>query len=311
MEDRQEALARLAILLAVGGPLALAIITLIGWLVTGAALRPIESMRREAAAIGASEPGRRLPVPDTGDEVARLADTLNDMLGRLESAIERERRFAADASHELRTPLANLRVELDLGAPQVEDRGGAGGGRPERGGGDRAALATGRRPPRAGPGGERSPAGPPGAGGAAGAHRIGARRRPCARGDGSGSAWRKTSRPASTRRSMWSVSLRRSGTCSTTPSATRRPDGQVGVGAERHDGTVRIEVWDTGPGFPSAFLPRAFEPFARPDDGRARDDGGTGLGLAIVRAVAECHGGSAEAANRPGGGASVVLLFPA
>ena len=71
-------------------------------------------MRAEASAISASEPGRRLPVPDTGDELARLGETLNEMLERLEEAIERERRFVDDASHELRTPLSNLKAEIDL-----------------------------------------------------------------------------------------------------------------------------------------------------------------------------------------------------
>ncbi len=112
-------------------------------------------------------------------------------------------------------------------------------------------------------------------------------------------------------RSTWHVSAKRSGNLLDNAVRHTPPDGKVGVGALREDGTVRIEVWDTGPGFPAAFLPRAFEPFARPDDGRARDDGGTGLGLAIVRAVAECHGGNVQASNRPGGGASVVLVLPA
>ncbi len=76
-------------------------------------------------------------------------------------------------------------------------------------------------------------------------------------------------------------------------------------------GALTMEVWDTGPGFPRSFLPHAFEPFARPDVARGRDDGGTGLGLAIVRTVVTSHGGTAEAMNRPEGGASVVLRFPA
>ncbi len=114
VDDQRDALARLASLLWIGGPLALALTVGVTWLLVGATLRPVDSMRAEAAAISASEPGRRLPVPNTGDEVARLGQTLNEMLDRLEQAHERERRFVDDASHELRTPLANLKAELDL-----------------------------------------------------------------------------------------------------------------------------------------------------------------------------------------------------
>ncbi|HEX9717334.1 MAG TPA: HAMP domain-containing protein, partial [Actinomycetota bacterium] len=102
LEDQHEALARLGILLAVGGPLALILASGVGWVVAGAALRPVERMRAEAAAISASEPGRRLPPSGTGDEVDRLGETLNEMLERLEQALQRERRFVDEASHELR-----------------------------------------------------------------------------------------------------------------------------------------------------------------------------------------------------------------
>jgi signal transduction histidine kinase len=88
------------------------------------------------------------------------------------------------------------------------------------------------------------------------------------------------------------------------------PGGTVIVRAARQDGALRLEVRDSGPGFPEGFLPVAFEPFARPDAGRSRPEGGAGLGLAIVRAVAEAHGGRAEASNAEGGGASVVLRIP-
>src|SRR5206468_3337720 len=97
-----------------GGPLALLLSSLAGWGLATAALRPVESMRREAEAVSAAEPGRRLTLPPARDEVARLGATLNGMLGRLEAALARERRFVSDASHELRTPLAALRTELEL-----------------------------------------------------------------------------------------------------------------------------------------------------------------------------------------------------
>ncbi|MDQ6795291.1 MAG: HAMP domain-containing protein, partial [Chloroflexota bacterium] len=119
--DVVEATQRLLIVMATIGPLAVLITAGAGWLLAGAALRPVEQMRREAEAVSASEPARRLPVPRTDDELARLATTLNSMLDRLQEALERERRFVDDASHELRTPLATLRGEIDLALARRRD----------------------------------------------------------------------------------------------------------------------------------------------------------------------------------------------
>src|SRR5262245_26354775 len=109
-----EALETLLVALLIGGPVVLVLASLAAYGLATAALRPVESMRREAEAISAAEPGRRLDAPPTADEIGRLGRTLNEMLDRLELALERERRFVADASHELRTPLAALRTELEL-----------------------------------------------------------------------------------------------------------------------------------------------------------------------------------------------------
>src|SRR5262245_35683811 len=114
LEQRDDALNSLAALLLVAGPLGLALTGLAGYLVTAAALRPVERMRARAAAITAAEAGERLPVPPGDAELTRLGITLNEMIARLEAAFARERAFVADASHELRTPLAILRTELEL-----------------------------------------------------------------------------------------------------------------------------------------------------------------------------------------------------
>lgn len=114
--DRNEALARLTLLLAISLPIALAVVSAGGWLVAGAALRPVELMRAEASAISESGLDRRLAVPPGHDELTRLATTLNDLLARLEEAFARQARLVDEASHELRTPLAVLKVELDLAA---------------------------------------------------------------------------------------------------------------------------------------------------------------------------------------------------
>ena len=113
-ENRAETLASLRRAFMIGGPIALLLTSLGAYLLAGAALRPIEAMRRRAAEISTSTLDERLPVSEASDEVARLGETLNEMLARIEDGLARERRFVADASHELRTPLAMLKAELDL-----------------------------------------------------------------------------------------------------------------------------------------------------------------------------------------------------
>jgi signal transduction histidine kinase len=267
-------------------------------------------MRGEAAAISASAPGRRLPVPGTGDELARLAETLNAMLERLEEAIERERRFVDDASHELRTPLANLKAELDLAlrrsrtvdeleralrsAAEETDR-------LARLADDLLVLARsdrGRLPIR------REPVDV--------ARMVG--------GTVDTFAARASERgvgidvrvPEELRADVDELRMRQAlGNLLDNGLRYVPFGGRMRVAAERHDGSLRLEVRDTGPGFPPEFLPIAFEAFARPDVSRSRPGGGTGLGLAIVAAVAEAHGGTVVADNLPGGGAVVVLSIPA
>ena len=122
-EDVEEALEELRTQLLVGGPLALLVAAVLGYVVAGAALRPMERMRARAATISAASSGDRLPVPDVRDEVHRLGTTLNEMLDRLDAGLRRERQFVAEASHELRTPLAVLRTELDLLASRERSPG--------------------------------------------------------------------------------------------------------------------------------------------------------------------------------------------
>jgi len=310
LEDQQEALALLLGQLLIAGPVAVALASGVGWLVAGAALRPVERLRLEAEAISGAVHGRRLAVPGTGDELARLGESLNRMLGRLEEAVERERRFVGDASHELRTPLANLKAELELAlrrartpdqlvaalhsAAEETDRltslaedllvlaRSEGGRLPVR----REALDAARlvREIVAGFAGRATELG----------ISIGT----------TGADYPQHAKldPARVRQALGNV----------IDNAVRHTPhgGRVTVDLRDESGAIAVEVTDTGAGFDAGFLQRAFEPFGRADEARSRSHGGAGLGLAIVRAVADAHGGSVVAANRPGGGASVVIQFP-
>lgn len=113
VQPLQDARDQLIKLLLLGGPLALLLASGLGYAVAAAALRPVERMRRQASAITADDP-QRLTVPAARDELHALGDTLNDMLDRLQHALDRERAFTMDASHELRTPLAVLKAELEV-----------------------------------------------------------------------------------------------------------------------------------------------------------------------------------------------------
>jgi two-component system, OmpR family, sensor kinase len=308
LEDQAEALARLAALLLIGGPAALALVVIVVWLIVGAALRPVEAMRSEAAAISASEPDRRLPVGQTDDELARLGRTLNEMLERLQTALERERRFVDDASHELRTPLANLKAELDLAlrrARTTDELEAALRSASEetdrliRLAEDLLVLA------RAKDG-----------------------RLPVRREDvDAGALVRDIVGTFAGRASERSITLEHDAAdvvrASLDPLRMTQAVGNLLDNALRHtpeggrvlvrmakrNGELAISVEDDGPGFSPAFVDEAFEPFSRDDPARTRTDGGVGLGLAIVRAIARAHGGYAEALNRDNG-AEVTIRIP-
>ena len=310
LEDQRDALARLLTLLAVGGPVAIGLASLVGWLVAGAALRPVERLRVETEAVSGSEPDRRLVVPATGDELARLAVSLNRMLARLEEAMTRERRLVSDASHELRTPLANLKAELDLAlrkARSAEELTAALRSAAEetdrltRLSEDLLVLA-------------RSDQG-----------RLSVRREDhdlsqllhetvasfAGRADGLGVALAASVQDG-VRANVDGTRIRQAVDNLIDNALRHTPSrGRVAIDLSRGEGMIRIEVADTGDGFAPQFLERAFEPFSRSDQARTRPEGGAGLGLAIVKAVAEAHGGSVKATNRPEGGALVVLRIPA
>jgi len=303
LEPRASALADLEGQLLVGGPIALLLASIAGYLVAAAALRPVERMGERAATISAASPGRRLPVPPAEDEISRLGRRLNDMLARLEAALERERALVSNASHELRTPLALLKTEIELA---LDDPDSA------------PALAAALR--SAGEETDRLT-------------QLADDLLLLARADSGKLPLRRTRVAIGELLDAIATRFRRRATDAGRSIEVAAPTDLVVLvdrrrleqalanlveNALRHGaGTVRLEavaapdalvlhVTDQGPGFPPDFLDVAFERFSRADGSRA----GAGLGLAIVSAIAHAHSGTATASNASGGGADVTLTLP-
>lgn len=309
--ERNATLRRLAVLLWVGGPLLLLVVSGLAWFLAGAALRPVERLRRETTLISEVDLEKRLQVPATGDEIASLATTLNEMLARLQQAFERERRFVDDASHELRTPLGILRTELELAQRRSRTKEEL-----------EAALASAAEET------ERL-------------NRLAEDLLVLARADRGRLPLHKTRLdPANLVRSTIERFQHRAdehdialdfiapdglaievdalrlqqalGNLLDNAIAHTPNGGSVRVAVSMNGATaLSISVADTGQGFPDGFLDRAFLPFTRADAGRSRQRGGAGLGLAIVKGVVDAHGGVVEATNGPEGGAIVTVRLPA
>ena len=283
-EDREEILADVVASFAIGGPAAVLIASLLGLALAGSALRPMEAMRRRAAGVSLEPDDPLLPLPEANDEVRRLGETLNEMLERLRTAFERERRFVADAAHELRTPIAVVRAELDA-AVRAPDAGplareSLGQALAEC---DRLAAladdllvlaraADGALPVRLEALDAAAELRAPGCASPAAA---------------AGGRALRVDAPAGLELDADPLRLRQA-LGNLVDNALRHGDGEVILRARRDDGAVELEVADEGAGFGDAVAGRAFERFTRGDE--ARSGGGAGLGLAIVRTIADAHG---------------------
>lgn len=293
----------LVTLLGIGLPLVLAVVAATSYAVVGRALAPVEAIRRRVARVSAADQDARIPVPDSGDEIARLADTMNSMLSRLQAAAAAQHRFVADASHELRTPLATIRTTTELGIlhPEAIDR-------------ERAAdlvLEETRR-----------------------MERLISDLLLLARSDEHGLTMRvedvdlddivtgeiaRIRAEKSVEVTVDVVSVRVSGDAQHLLRAVRnlmdnaarfaRTTVQVRLGTA--NGMACLEVSDDGPGIPDAERERVFERFVRLDDSRERATGGTGLGLAITKQIACAHGGDVRVLlPEHGHGARLRLTLP-
>jgi two-component system OmpR family sensor kinase len=280
---------RLVPALVFGGPVVVLSIAGAGWLLAGAALRPVRRMAEEADTIAITDLSRRLALPGGEDEIAALAHTLNDMLDRIEASVEHERRFVDDASHELRTPLSILRAELELalgatGAAEVAESLQSAleeTDRLARLSGDLLALAR----ARAELGGSKPEI--------VELHHIvtdlcGG----LATGDGPSvrctgqEVWLAVDKDRVERIVVNLVA-----------NAQRYAASAVDVQVRSDAGGAELLVTDDGPGFPASMMPVAFQRFRRGDPTRGRDTGGTGLGLAIVAELVRALGGTIAAGN--------------
>jgi signal transduction histidine kinase len=304
LEPVNDSVAAVAAVLAAGLPVLLLLVAFTTWVVTGRALRPVESIRTEVTAITNAELGRRVPEPAGNDEVARLARTMNEMLARLESSRDRQQRFVSDASHELRSPIATIRHELEVlianpgDADIVEVATGLLGedlrmqalvedllvlARSDEG-----TLALTRRPVDLDD--------------VLLAEAARLRSRGTVRVNATGlSAGQVLGDPAQLTRAVRNL----------VDNAERHATSTVRLALTELDGRVVLTVADDGPGIALADRARIFERFTRLDDARARRTGGYGLGLAIVQQVVSAHHGSVRVEDAPGGGATFTVDLPA
>ncbi|MEV8478337.1 HAMP domain-containing sensor histidine kinase [Streptomyces sp. NPDC051173] len=300
-DDAKQATAPLRAPLITGVPLAALLVAALAWTAARRSLRPVEAIRQEVAEITDTSLDRRVPVPDARDPVRRLALTTNTTLDRLETAVERQRRFVADASHELRSPVAALRYELEtaLAHPGTIDT--------HRTLHD-ALTATRRihtltedllllaRPDH--------PA----------AHSLI---------DLAGLAaelvheYQHHGHPVSLRSSPDQAPVRGDGAQlhrllrNLLDNAVRHARTAVVLDITGDGRTHTVSIHNDGTPLTPDECERVFERFTRLDEARARDTGGSGLGLAIARDIAERHHGTLTAhSDHPHPGATFTLTLP-
>ncbi len=309
LESVTESVDTLRRFLLLGLPLLLLALAAGTWVAVGRALRPVEAIRSQVADITGTALDRRVPEPETEDEVGQLARTMNAMLDRLEAANVRQRTFLADASHELQSPLASQRTRLEVALSQPD--------RVEWPGLARELLVDGRT-----------------------MEHLVRDLLFLAREDDTHTSVPDTSHPVDLDDVVLEeVARLRGGTridltasaVSAAPvggsreelvrlvrnlleNAEHHAETAVVVELGTHDGVVELAVTDDGPGVPPGDRERVFDRFVRLDPSRARDDGGTGLGLSIVAAIARRHGGSVGVEDRVGAdqaaGARFVVRLP-
>lgn len=295
-------------------PLALAMAGLGGWFLARRSLAPVVAMSEQARRISAENLQERLPLANSRDELGKLASTFNELLTRLETSFNQQRRFMADASHELRTPLSVIRTATDvtLGREHREENEYR----------DALKIAS-----------EQT-------------HRltrIVEDMFTLARADAGSRTLDEsdfyldelvdeTARAAKVLAVSKGINLDLANApempCHGDEGLLRQmlmnllgnaikhtpAGGTISMIVERRNGQYQITVADTGSGIPSEAQPHIFERFFRADSARARteqDGGGAGLGLAIARWIAEVHKGRLELLRSDQTGSTFVASLPA
>ncbi len=303
LDDAGEAVGTVALLLAIGVPVLLAIVGAITWAMTGRALRPVEAIREEVEAIAAGALHRRVPEARSDDEIGRLAITMNRMLTHLERARNRERRLVADASHELRSPVASIRQHAEVALAHPDAMGAEELARVVLVEEERLQrliedlLLLARLDETAAP--RRAEAVDVDDLVLAEVERLrGATRLTI---DTTGiAAARIVGDPGQLERAIRNL----------TENAARHATTTVAVRLGEQGGAAILVVDDDGPGIAEADRERVFERFERLDDARDRRSGGAGLGLAIVREVVTAHGGTVHVGSGSLGGARLEVRLP-
>jgi heavy metal sensor kinase len=309
LRDLEGGLRAAAWLLVPAAPLALLLAAGGGYWLSRRALVPVDRITQTARLISADSLSRRLDVPPTGDELARLSQTLNDMIARLEGAFQKITRFTADASHELRTPLAVMRTTAEValrGPPGDEQRGAL----------EQIVAEIERTSHLV----ENLLLIAKADSGAAELHKrridiVEAVREACSEASVLARVKGLRLETALPETSIWvngdREALRRLFLILLDNAVKFTPTGgslSVCVGAS--NGCVLGTVRDSGIGITREHLPYVFDRFYRADRARSRTEGGTGLGLAIGRWIAEVHGGRLRVESEPQRGSSFHVELP-
>ncbi|MGJ9412236.1 sensor histidine kinase [Aeromicrobium sp. CF4.19] len=301
LEDVAESVATLALLLAIGVPVALVLIGATTWVVVGRALWPVEQIRIEAAAIDGARLHHRVPEPDSDDEIGRLARTVNLMLDRLETSARRQRQLVADTSHELRSPIASIRQSAEIAEAhpdalpphELSSTVLAEAVRMQGIVDDLLLLAR------------------------ADERDLRLRASDVDLDDLVYTEARRL-RPQSIEATSAIEAVRTTGDGpalarmlrNLVDNAVRHARGRVHLELVAEGDEALLAVEDDGTGVPEVDRERVFERFVRLDAARARDDGGSGLGLAIVQEIVAAHHGDVRVVDGSLGGARFEVRLP-